>query len=383
MAAVVDISRRIWPLSWFDRWRQVPAYGKSRRAIRRAARRYAETLGQEVSVVSAKAPAQGRALLYGGHAVGWIAFGLMAWGLLSATEPDVVKMLLGPFGVGLAAQFMSGPMIRRGRRILQPSAAEARTADTRRPILFLRSFRDDDAEIIARVDEKGNVSTDRLEEAISPPFSPYGPLVAIGKPGEPLPRFGAARAYFGDADWKAAIARWMDEAVLLLVIPGLTKGLGWELDRIAGRGHGRKMLVMMPPPSGFLPWQGKVGYGWSLGTGGNLRAASSWEWQPKSNKSASWSYDSDSGWSQGATPRQREVDQETVRQQRWANLREAFTAVPGFAELPEKAPQGLIAMHLSATGEPVLITGPRVPREADYVRAIAFAVYGMKVHGKW
>jgi hypothetical protein len=383
MVAVVDISRRIWPLSWFDRWRTVPAYGKTRRAIRLGARRYAETLGQEVSIISTKAPLQGRLLLYGGHALGWIAFTLMAYGLFTVTERDVAKVLLGPFGLGLVAHFIAAPMLSRGRRILQPTAAEVRTADLRRPVIFLRSFRDDDAEIIAHVDEDGKVATGRLEEALAPPFSPYGPLVAIGKPGEPLPRFGAARAYFGDADWKAAIARWMDEAVLLLVIPGLTKGLGWELERIAARGHGRKMLVVMPPPSGFLPWQGKVGYGWSFETGGNLGMSSSWEWQPKSNKTWNWNSDSDKGWNKGPTPQQQEIDQETLRQQRWANLRAAFVTVAGFADLPEKAPPGLIAMHLSTTGEPVLITGPEVPREADYVRAIAFAVYGMKVHGRW
>lgn len=379
MVAVVDISRRIWPLSWLDRWRQVPLYGKSRREVRLAAKRYAETLGQEVSVVSAKAPSLGRWLLYGGHALGWIGFALAAWGLLSLAERDVVKLLLGPFGIGVIAQIVSGSMVRKGRRVLQPSAVEMLAADPRRPILLLRSFRDDDAEIIAGVDEKGTVATGRLEEAISPPFSPYGPLVAIGKPGEPLPRFGAARDYFGDADWKAAIARWMDEAVLLLVIPGLTKGLGWELERIAGRGHGRKVLVLMPPPSGFLPWQGKVGYGWSFGTGGDVRAASSWEWSPKSN----WSFRWDSKVGRIRSSRQIADEQEALRQQRWANLREAFKAVPGFADLPEKAPERLIAVHLSTTGEPVLITGPQVPREADYVRAIAFAIYGMKVHGKW
>ena len=88
-------------------------------------------------------------------------------------------------GIGVIAQIVSGSMVRKGRRVLQPSAAEMLAADPRRPILLLRSFRDDDAEIIAGVDEKGTVATGRLEEAISPPFSPYGPLVAIGKPGEP------------------------------------------------------------------------------------------------------------------------------------------------------------------------------------------------------
>ncbi len=379
MVAVVDVSRWFWPLSWFDRWRQVPAYGKSRKAVRLAAKRYAETLGQEVSVVSSRAPGQGRALLYGGHALGWAGFGSAAYGLFNAVSTDIVPLLLGPFGAGVVAQLIAGPLTRKGRRVLQPTAAEVQAADPRRPVLLLRSFRDDDAEIVVSVDDKGRVETDRLEEAIAPPFSPYGPLVAIGKPGEPMPHFGAARAYFGDADWKGAIARWMDQALVLLVVPGLTKGLGWEMERIAERRHGHKMLVLMPPPDGFLPWQGKVGLGWSLTTGGKFDMASTYQWQPKSKWN--WQWDSKAGKMRSTLTIAEE--KEALRQQRWANLREAFKAVPGFADLPEKAPEGLIAMHLGTNGEPVLITGPEVPREADYVRAIAFAIYGMKCHAKW
>ncbi len=379
MVAVVNVSRRFWPLSWFDRWRQVPAYGTPRKAVRLAAKRYAETLGEEVSVVSGRAPGQGRAMLYGGHALGWAGLGSAAYGLLNTANTDLVPLLLGPFGAGVVAQLIAGPLTRKGRRVLQPTAAEVLAADPRRPVLFLRSFRDDDAEIVVSVDNKGAVGTERLEEAIGPPFSPYGPLVAIGKPGEEVPHFGAARSYFGDADWKGAIARWMDQALLLLVVPGMTKGLGWEMERIAERRHGHKMLMLMPPPDGFLPWQGKVGLGWSLTTLGKLSMASSYQWQPKSNWS--WQWDPKAGKLRSTLAIADE--KEALRQQRWANVRDAFKAVPGFADLPEKAPEGLIAMHLDTNGEPVLITGPEVPREADYVRAIAFAIYGMKCHGKW
>ena len=379
MVAVIDISRRFWPLSYFDGWRQVPAYGKRRRAIVRATKQYAESVGEEVTVFSNRAPVKGRWYYYGGHALGWLGLALTVYGLLGAAKAEILHVLLGPFGVGVVAQLLAGPLTRHGRRLLQPTAAEVLEADKRRPVLLLRSFRDDDAEIISKVDENGAVETGRLEEAFAPPFSPYGPLVAIGRPGEALPQVGASRSYFGDADWKSVIDRWMDQALLLLVVPGTTRGLGWELERIAQRRHGHKLLLLMPPPNGFLPWQGKVGLGWSLTTSGKFDMASQYQWQPKSN--SRWAWDSTSG--KLRTKRAMADEKETMRQQRWLNVRDAWSTVPGLAALPEKAPDGLIAMHLDSTGEPVLIVGPEVPRSADYISAIAFAVYGMKVHGKW
>lgn len=381
MVVSVDVTGRLWPLSWFDARRLAPYYGKSRNVILAQVAEYARTLGEEVSTVSDRDPVRGRALLYGGHAVGWMGFGLWAYGLFGQVDTDLLHLMMGPFGAGVAAQLVAAPMVRHGHKLLAPSAAELLAADKRRPILLLRSFRDDDAEIVGRVNAQGNASTAGLEETIGPPFVHFGPFIAIGKPGEALPRLGAAREQFGDADWQGAIARWMDMSMMLLVVPGVTRGLGWELDTIVKRRHAHKMLVLMPPPSGFWPWQARSSWWVGQSASGGL----DFEWKfgqtPKAGGGRHWHWDSKL-W-KFRDSRVAAAEAEAARQERWSHVREAFRAVPGFETLPDTAPVGLIGIHLSTAGEPVLITGPEVPLADDYIRAIAFAVYGMKVHGKW
>ena len=89
----------------------------------------------------------------------------------------------------------------------------------------------------------------RMEQAIEDEMQAIGPFIAIGQPGEARPDFGAVRAYFegDDTAWREAVEKWMDRAVLIIVIPGLTKGLGWELERIFARSHGNRLVLVFPP----------------------------------------------------------------------------------------------------------------------------------------
>ena len=275
-------------------------------------------------------------------------------------------------------QVPSGALVRARAAAVAADRDGGDRGDKRRPVLLLRSFRDDDAEIVDAVNAKGDVELGGLEETIGPPFLTLS-VRSSPSASRARRRFGSGRrGTFGESDWKGAIGRWMDQAVLLLVVPGLTYGLGWEMEAIARRRHGHKMLVLMPPASGYWPWQGKGGGDWST-DGARIGFDYSYSWQPKSN----WSWEWDRAKGKLRSTREIADEKEAVRQQRWANLRAAFKEVPGFSELPEKAPAGLIALHLSGSGEAVLITGPEVPRGRDYLRAIAFAVYGMKCHGKW
>lgn len=47
-----------------------------------------------------------------------------------------------------------------------------------------------------------------------------GPLVAIGRPGEELSFFGAARIYAGARDWKKRVRRLLSKAPLVIVRAG-------------------------------------------------------------------------------------------------------------------------------------------------------------------
>ena len=148
--------------------------------------------------------------------------------------------------VGLAAR-------RAGRRLMISSIRESTEHDKRAPLLFLRSFRDEHVKLSApRIlllgrlvnlfQRKGTLDIVLLEEATA-----YGPVVAVGEPGEPVPPYGAARGYFADGDWQKAIAQLADASRCIVICLDQTEGLIWELDHILNSGHGGKTLFIMNP----------------------------------------------------------------------------------------------------------------------------------------
>ena len=138
-----------------------------------------------------------------------------------------------------------------------------------------------------------------------------------------------------------------------LVIPGLTPGLGWELDTIQRRGHFAKLLVLMPPAISApdQSWFVRLfqGYGWDLNYDFNLH-----KWVSTSALAA---------------------EQNASLQRRWDALRQDLANAPAFTDLPKHVPDGLIALHLGGDGMPTLVRGGNM--HDDYELAIGFAIYGM------
>jgi hypothetical protein len=246
--------------------------------------------------------------------------------------------------------------IAKAVHLAKPSAAELRNKDPRPPIVLLRSFRDDDLRIAReRTNSKGESTTEfvRLEEAVADQFEPYGPLIAIGRPGETLPTLGAARDYYSDADWKAAVQAWMDKAQFIVLIPGLTPGLGWELDEIEKRGYLGKMMILMPPAVGTwtehtraTPVVGAVlGLLSKAVTGTDIAEAA-----------------------------------RVNLQRRWSVIRDALQDVSAFAGLPEAAPDGAIVLCLGRDLTPTVVVGPTNAEETHFEHAIRLGVYNMFCH---
>jgi hypothetical protein len=112
--------------------------------------------------------------------------------------------------------------------------------DPRPPILFLRSFNDE-----------GTRAVTNAELATYDAMRAYGPFIAIGKPGELRPA-GAARIYLKNDKWRDVVLRLMHRSAAIVVAPGLTEGLDWEIGQIAARGHIDKSIFLFPPsPSGL------------------------------------------------------------------------------------------------------------------------------------
>ncbi len=128
-------------------------------------------------------------------------------------------------------------LYRRSRQHEARSAAQAMADDPRPPVLYLRSFQDDGRMLIT--DEGGAVAQKLFgaltptsaEEELAGTLERAGPVVAIGKPGEPLPELGAARLYVGHDVWQAEVNALMRHAALVVVRVGSSPGVLWEINQ--------------------------------------------------------------------------------------------------------------------------------------------------------
>ena len=104
------------------------------------------------------------------------------------------------FGAGYALRPFSKRANRQYRKVLQVlsyRAQEIRAKDKRPPVLFLRSFNDEDMALQRRLDmfiRVLNISR-TLEELVVDRIWSVGPVVAIGRPIAELSPLGAAREY--------------------------------------------------------------------------------------------------------------------------------------------------------------------------------------------
>ena len=150
------------------------------------------------------------------------------------------------------------PFIQFVRRCYATPAERVLRKDSRPPILLLGSFQDDNARlfntfwwnligVIARERHRDPSYEANVEEVLSS----YGPVVAIGRPGEfTVPR-GAARFYVEDKRWQDEVRTRIREARLVVVVLGASSGLMWEVRTLLETGLHAKILIAIPPRPGI------------------------------------------------------------------------------------------------------------------------------------
>jgi len=121
-----------------------------------------------------------------------------------------------------------------GERHLAPLGDQVLKYDTRAPILFLRSFADD------RI-----MSMEEREMAMLL-NKDWGPVIAIGKPGDELPPLGASRLYVADEDWQKVVGDLIQKAALVILLAGRTAGLAWEFMHCRGLVDPRRLILLVP-----------------------------------------------------------------------------------------------------------------------------------------
>jgi hypothetical protein len=170
----------------------------------------------------------------GGRELKLLGIGLFVLGgiIYGVMPEDSLQVLLGVpvMLVGMFVHF-------RGRRHVAKLAAPNILSDSKPDVLYLRAFRSDAPNIM------GGLTTD--EEELAAAVRPFGDLVAIGKPGEPLPLPGAARIYASDAEWRDIVTAHMGTAPLVVLRAGVGSGLAWELGESMRVVEPQRLLILV------------------------------------------------------------------------------------------------------------------------------------------
>jgi hypothetical protein len=151
------------------------------------------------------------------------------------------------FLLGCALVYVGYRCFGRAQRWEELPADEVMAEDTRPPVLYLRSFKDDPR--VARQMGMSGADGFRItneESEIAAIFNKVGPVIAIGKPGEAMPYVGAARIYVGKGDWQACVQDLMSQARLVILRAGNTQGLWWEIAESVKRVKPEKLIFLIP-----------------------------------------------------------------------------------------------------------------------------------------
>jgi hypothetical protein len=136
-------------------------------------------------------------------------------------------------------------MIQGTRPLLARPAERVRAVDRRAPVLYLRSFHDD--ELMQRYTNQ--ISEDpqnrTSEEALANAFRLVGPVIGLSEPGA-APRLGAARTHSENSQWQTDVVDLMQEAALVVLRVGDTEGFWWELEQALKLVPPERLVFVIP-----------------------------------------------------------------------------------------------------------------------------------------
>ena len=133
------------------------------------------------------------------------------------------------------------------RQYFQPSFQSVVAADHRPPVLFLRSFADDEKLQYQSADRA--LVDFSLESRLADHFHAVGPFIAVGEPKDKSPHLGAARVQLSDDQWQGSVLDWIANSKLILIMAGTTHWIGWEMRKVIELGGAEKTIVLLPQTS--------------------------------------------------------------------------------------------------------------------------------------
>lgn len=177
--------------------------------------------------------------------------------MLEINAPALVFAVILVVGLALAG-FHFG---RSGRRGITRSYSAAVEKDDRPPALYLRAFQMDGKRLPSR--RRGLLprllttagASRTLDEIVMERVSPYAPVVAIGRPDEPTPPFGAARIYVKGNDWQSVVSSLAEAGKIVIICLDSTPGVRWEIAHLtSGPAAPRTLFLCNPAASVDERW---------------------------------------------------------------------------------------------------------------------------------
>lgn len=215
-----------------------------------------------------------------GRAIQWLAWALLLLLIVQLLRslPIPVKLLLHLFmgeqaiqqhsmaemlgqniGTVLTAMVIAAvatTLLVHGRRVVARAQLASHEAAGHAPVVYLRSFAQDTT-LARRPMAFGRLFAIRTEEEqLAAALGEVGPVVAIGRPGEALPRLGARRVYLADDAWQPQVLDWFGRAALVVIqCPAVaSEGVAWEVERALEQVPPQRLAFLLPRGSQARTW---------------------------------------------------------------------------------------------------------------------------------
>ena len=173
------------------------------------------------------------------------------FGVNSSIDDLIVPTFLTLLAVAVSLLLSAG-LRSLGRWVSRQSFERQVGRDQRSPILFLRAFKDDQATLppgrfFQRL-LRAELGRRRLDHVLVEEFSRFGPIVALGRPGERIRPFGAARVYVEHSDWQVRVHDLAVKSAHIVLVVDEGAGLAWEIETMLEPPLREKTIFLVTQP---------------------------------------------------------------------------------------------------------------------------------------
>jgi len=140
-----------------------------------------------------------------------------------------------------------GSLLTQGNRFSTPLAEDVLASDTRPPILFLRSFAEEETGFRKSGLWGLPFASEQLEEVVLEEFKKVGPVVGLTNPtlhGRPI---AYAPYDTPSLTWQTRVDELVKRAAIIAVVVARTDGLNWEIRLIKDKGYLSRTIFIFPP----------------------------------------------------------------------------------------------------------------------------------------